>query len=810
MFKSVLKTSLRYLKKHVSYVSLNIVGLVLGILTSIVIFLFIQNELSYDSFYDNADKIYRLETNDSNQGQSDRWAATQSAMFIYIKDRYPEIKEATRLYNWFLPIIVSHNDETRFTENEFFFADSTFFNLFSYKVIEGSLEGALSRPENIVLTEKVAKKFFGSEPALGKKLDTDFSSFIVSAVIEDIPINAHFHFDLLSSMESVKALWPNIDAARNNGMYTYMLIEDKKSVENLVAKMNTDAAAIYGVTDDDIQEGVELRFICQNIRDIHLRGHAEKEIEPNGDISLIYIFLTVGLLVLIVASINYMNLATAQSFNRAKEVGVRKIIGAFRTNIFSQFMGESFLVILTSVIFSVILGLAVLPLINNFIDKDLVMNPFANIQLLLLLIGIVLIVGFLSGSYPAIFLSRFNSLRIVKSGGVGNSGSGAIGLRKVLVVFQFSMSAILIVGALIIYSQLKFIRVRDAGFNREDVICVDLANRDVGSDTDMLSEEISKLNNVVSVGSSFEVPGQRVQVLACGIPSLTNPDVEDATANDNNLVNIRTATVDEGMLRTLGYTMTEGRWFSKEYPSDDPGGFVFNETAIRDFGIEDPIGKTIIFPFADPPIEGTLIGVVKDYNYASVHNVVEPLMMMTGNRFRYLNIKIGPKNQSETISLIRNRWTELKPEVPFDYRFLEDIYDSMYRSEERMGLVISSFTLLAIVISIFGLFGLASYISERRTREIGIRKVYGASIKELIISLNREFVLLVIIANLIAWYPTYFFLNKWLQGFAYKVTFNPLVFVLSLCLTMLLAIGTVSIRTFISARINPAQSLKYE
>ena len=811
MLNSIIRTSLRYLRKHLSYVSLNIVGLVCGILTSIVIFLFVQDELSFDSFYENADNIYRFETRTVNQGEVSRWAATQSAMYIYIRDRYPEIKQASRLYNWFLPIIVEYDENTRFTENEFFFADSTFFDLFSYTVLEGSLEGALSRPENIVLTEKIARKFFGSSAALGEKLETDFSSFIVSAVIEDIPSNAHFHFDLLAPMESVKALWPTIDQARNNGLYTYLLLDGESAADMLVEKLNSDAAAIYGATEDDIPDGVELEFVCQNIRDIHLKGHAEKEIEQNGDMSVVYIFLTVGLLVLIVASINYMNLATAQSFNRAKEVGVRKIVGAFKTSIFSQFMGESFVIVFLSVIFSLILGLIILPLVNDFIDKDLVLNPFANIYLLVYLLSVTLVIGFLSGSYPSLFLSRFNSLRIVKSGGgTGKSGASVLNLRRVLVIFQFAMSVILIIGAFVIFSQLKFINKRDAGFDKKNVICIDLASRDVMTDTEMLEEEISKINNVISAGSSFEVPGQRVQMLACRIPSLTDPSGENVVSEDDSQVNIRTATVSDGMLKTMGYTIAEGRWFSKEFPSDNPGGFVFNETAVRELGIEDPVGKTVIFPFADPPIEGTLIGVVKDYNYASIHNDVEPLMLMTGNQFRYLNVRIGPGNQSETINNIRNKWLELKPEVPFDYRFLEDIYDTMYRSESRMGVIISSFTLLAIIISAFGLFGLASFMSERRTREIGIRKVYGASVNEVLNVLNREFVVLVIVANLIAWFPAYYYLDKWLQGFAYRVLFNPAVFVLSLCFTIALALFTVSFKTFRVARTNPAQSLRHE
>ncbi len=810
MFQNVLKTTIRYLRRNISYVSVNLLGLILGILTSVIIFLFIQDELSYDSFFSEADKIYRLETENITQGEANRWAATQSAMYIYLRDRYPEIKSATRLYNWFLPIIVSYNNEIRFTENEFFFADSTFFDIFDFKLIEGNPEKALSRPENIVLTQSMARKYFGQEAALGKQLQTDFSDFTVAAVIEDIPKNTHFHFDMLASIESVKVLSPNIDEARNNGLYIYFLLENSGSVTSLVEKLNSEAPAIYGGTEDDIPDGVELKFICQNIKDIHLNGHGEKEIEPNGSKSLIYIFITVGLLVLIVAAINYMNMATAQSFNRAKEVGVRKIVGALRRSVFIQFMGESVVIIFLAVIFSVLLGLVLLPFINDFIDKDLVLNPFNNINLLKYLVVVIVIIGFLSGSYPSLFLSGFNSLVIVKSGGgTGNGISSAISFRKILIVFQFTMSVALIVGSQVISSQLEFIWSRDSGFNKRDVICIDLSNREVMVGTDMLEEELCKINNVISAGSAFEVPGQRVQVLACRIPYLENRGSE-VLDDGNNIIGIRTAIADEGMFETMGYSMAAGRWFSKDYPSDNPGGFIMNETAVRDLGIENPVGREIIFPYADPPIEGKLIGVIKDYNYASVHSEVEPLMIMTGDFFRYLNIRIGPDNQHETINNIAMRWKELKPDIPFDYQFLEDIYDNLYRSESRMNTIIKGFTLLAILISVFGLFGLASYMSEKRTREIGIRKVFGASVKSVVALLNKDFILLVVLANIIAWIPASYFLIRWLGSFAYRIKLSPVIFIVTLIITIVISIITVSIRAFKSARINPATSLKHD
>lgn len=810
MILNLIRTSVRYLLKNRSYLFINLLGLVIGIITSLFIFLFVQDELSYDRFHKNHDNIYRVEPIIIEGGEEDCWAATQSAAYIYFRNRYPEIVTSTRLYDWFLPMIMDAGNNLKFSENQFFFADSTFFDIFSFRAVEGDLSTALKAPESIVITETTAKRYFGDQPALGKILKNDTVLYRVSAVIEDVPSNSHFHFDLLAPIAAVNRLFPNFDRARNLGIYSYLLVENDAAAARLEEKLNNDAFEIFGSSREESDGTFDLKFRLMPVSKIHLGGKSEKEIEPNGDKALVYIFSIIGMLVLALAIFNYTNLATAQSFNRAREVGVRKITGAYRWHIFSQFMGESFIIVSLAILFSIIVSLLLLPFFNDFTGKQLTLNPFVNLPLFLYLLSVLLLVGFLAGSYPSLFLARFNPIRIVKSGGGSGTGNNpALGLRRVLVVFQFAISVALIIGSIIVFGQLRFIRNRDTGFDKTNVIFISLPNRDAMQSTDLLTDEIGKLKNVIAAGASFEVPGDRIQVLGVSIPSLNSTADVDDSGNDN--LSIRTSHADEGLFRTMGFRMAEGRWFSDQFPSDRQGNVILNETAVRELGLQSPvIGTRILRRAFNPPREGTVVGVVKDYNYASVHSEVEPLMIAMSEFYRFLCVRIGSDSHESTINEIRNKWDELLPGVPFDYRFLEERYDELYRSESNMGSIMSLFTLLAIIVSALGLFGLASYISEKRTMEVGVRKVFGASVNSVLTLLGREFVILVILANAIAWFPAWFFMKRWLEGFAFRTSIGISVFVVTALLSLILALATISYRTYRAAVINPARALKYE
>lgn len=819
MVKSYFKIAFRNLLKYKGYSFINIFGLTLGLTTSMLLFLYVQDELSFDQMHKEANLIYRLENWQQYDGTENRWAATQGFLIPDVVSRYPEIKSATRIMPAGAPETFSVNNNY-YNEQEVFHVDSTFFDVFTFKVLYGDVNTALDAPEKIVLTKSAAIKYFGQPDPLESIIKRGDTPFRVSAIVEDIPTNSHFKFSMLIPMAELHRRVPQLVNGRGPAVfYSYVKALNEDAAATLQAKLDEDVLEIMNIRDASGEinpiEGLNVREIMMPLIDIHLQGHAEKELGSNGDAQYVYIFSTIALFILIIASFNYMNLATARSTKRAKEVGMRKVLGAGKKQVFWQFLSESFFFTAIAMLLSILAVILLIPPFNDFTGKLIDTNLFKN-QELLFTVGLVyLLVSILSGLYPSLFLSNFKPLKALKSNVLTGKGNGAtVYLRRGLVIMQFGISILLIIGASTVYRQLEFIRNKDLGFNKEQVIVVKLPGRGRLANLPTIKQEFMSNPSVVVAAPSSVIPGERVHIMTVRVPDLVASDAgNENQQEDDGIRGMRIMSGDEDLAKTYGLTIVEGRDLSKEMATDASAGFLLNEAAVREFGFEeDPIGRRFEYIYGLPePKSGRVVGVVKDFNYASLHSEVEPLMIhVFPQHAAYLNVRIKSNDVKGTIDKLHQTWSSLQPSLPFEYFFLDSHYDALYHTEMSMGQIITFFTLLAIVIACMGLFGLASFITEQRTKEIGVRKVLGASIQSLMVSLSKEFVVLVLLANLLACYPAYYLLNGWLEGFVFRVDISPITFVIAALAALIIAFVTISIKTYVAAKNNPVKSLRYE
>lgn len=819
MIKSYFKIAFRNLLKYKGYSFINIFGLTLGLATSMLIFLYVQDELSFDTMHEDAHLIYRLENWSQYDGNENRWAATQGFLIPEVVSRYPEIKSAARVMASGAP--ETFNAENNFyNEKDLFYADSTFFDVFSFKVLFGDVRTALDAPDKIVLTKSTAIKYFGRPDPIESIIKRGNTPFKVSAIIEDIPHNSHFKFDLLIPLSEFQRRFPQFVNGRGpSTFYSYLKTLNAEAAVILQAKLDEDALEIMNIRDANGEinpvEGLSVRQIMMPLTDIHLQGHAEKELGSNGDAQYVYIFSTVALFILIIASFNYMNLATARSTKRAKEVGMRKVLGAGKKQVFWQFLSESFFFTAIAMLLSIVAVVLLIPFFNDFTGKLIPTNLFKNSELLMTLGLVYLLVSTLSGLYPSLFLSSFKPLKALKSNVLAGKGNGAtVYLRRGLVIMQFAISILLIVGASTVYRQLEFIRNKDLGFDKEQVVVVKLPGRGRIANLPTIKQEFMADPSVVVAAPSSVIPGERVHIMTVRVPDLVTADAgNENQQEDNGIRGMRIMSGDEDLAETFGLEIIDGRDLSKEMVTDASEGFLLNEAAIREFGLEEnPVGRRFEYIYGLPePKAGRVIGVVKDFNYASLHSEVEPLMIhVLPQHAAYLNVRIKTENVKQTLNKLEQTWVALQPSVPFEYFFLDSHYDAQYRTEMSLGKVITFFTLLAIVIACMGLFGLASFITEQRTKEIGVRKVLGASIRSIMLALSKEFVLLVLLANVLASYPAYYLLTGWLESFAFRISISPMTFVIAAVGALLIAFVTISFKTYVAARTNPIKSLRYE
>lgn len=814
MLNNIIKTTGRFLYKNKVYSIINVLGLAFGLANSILIFLYINDELSYDKFHDDYKNIYRVQEEYKWHDNEQLWATTEGNMVYQLKKKYSEYANSTRILDIFNPPFLYANG-TSTSEKRMIYADSSFLDVFSFPIIHQQTGQILNSANQIMVSRKIANQLFGKPNVAGKQVEVDDKDYVISAVFEDVPPNSHFHFDVVFSMMKLHQEWDRVDSAGPMVFYTYLKAHNREKGKELLKRMQLNM-------DDYVQEitkkdSTKKRFknlygkvVFVPISDIHLKSHAEKELESNGNFDHIIIYITIGLFILILAAINYTNLATASSVKRAKEIGMRKVMGANTSNLFVQFISESFILVILSLFISLVLVELSFPYFNDFAGKDLNLNLLLTKESLIYLALIIAGLGFVSGLYPSVFMSRYKVNRVLNSKiNAGKNDFVNLILRRILVVSQFAISIFLTITAITVAQQLRFIQNTDIGFKKDQVVVLPISGQSNIKYIPELKNELLQINGVESVSGSSNIPGERFGVYGVRV-------FENGTQNENNTdergnrIGVRMLCADHDFLNAFGLEMVEGRTFSKEFPLDSANAFIINESAISKYDLKNPIGRKMVFSYAlKEPKVGTIIGVVKDFHYASFHTEVDPLMIHIFPRFyKYIIVKVSGNNIEQTLSQLEKTWNKYLPKAPFSFSFLDKTYDNIYASDKRMGNVFYYFTFIALLLAGMGLYGLAAFITEQRSAEISIRKILGASVGRIMLTLSKEFTILILIANLIAWVPAWYFLKNWLNDFAIRIELGIAGFIWAALFSLFIGLLTVSLKTYIAAKANPVDMLK--
>ena len=801
MFKNYFIIAFRNLLSKKFYSIINILGLSIGLTSCILIFFYIYHELSYDTLHTKADRIYRVGLYGKISNQEIATTVTCPPLAFTAVEEFPEVENATRIFHFYGNPTIRYG-ETVIAEEKVYFADSTFFDVFSFKLLEGNPATALTAPNSLVITEDVAQKYFGNEPALGKivLVGDEKIPHEVTGILEKIPSNVHFRFNMLRSMASLE-LSRDGDWF-NNSFITYLLLHEGASPASLKAKLpelvekyvGPEIQRYMGISLETFsQQGNQYGYFLQPLLDIHLYSNLKEELEPNGDITYIYIFAAIAFFIILLACINFMNLATARSANRAKEVGIRKTLGSLRSSLVWQFMTESVLLSLIATILAVVAASILLSPFNNIAGKDISGELFTTPWFLLSLLGLMLIVGMLAGSYPAFYLSSFRPVEVLK--GKLKAGMKSSGIRNMLVVFQFFISITLIICTLLVYKQLEYARKKNLGFEKENVVVIYGLQRLSDGQQTTFKQALLNQSQVVDASISTNIPPGSIS---------TTIVRETATKED---ISLYTYWVDYDYLPTMQIELLEGRNFSRSF-STDTAAVLLNEAAVQAFGLEDPLNEEVVYVGVNQPYK--VIGVIKDFNFESLRKEIRPLALRLTTQGACLAARITSDNVPNTLTLIESIWDQHAPDESFQYAFLDENYDALFRAEQRLGKVFSIFTGLAIIVACLGLLGLAAFMAEQRTKEIGIRKVMGASVTNVILLLSKDFTKLVIIAFVLAIPVAYFIIKKWLEGFAFRTNIDPGVFLLAGISALLIAWFTVSWQSIKAALANPVDSLRNE
>jgi putative ABC transport system permease protein len=799
MIKNYVKVSIRNLLKHKGYAFINILGLAVGIAASVLIYLYIAHEMSYDTFHEKAGRTYRIMADWSNQGDSRiHQLGTPYILAQTIRDKYPQVEAITQISGPLGDVILRYRD-TAFKETDVFCAEPSFFDVFSFPLIEGDPKTSLEAPNMMVMTRSQAQKYFGDEDPLGKTMEVqalgEKQFFQVTGVMADIPENSHFRFDMLISMKTVYPE-PNMGWTWNN--YTTYITLQKGVTQGLMEEKLVEIDRLYF---DGGREHIPWMWTLEPITWIHLHSDLVTGNQPNGSMAYVRLFIIVAVLVLLIAGINFVNLATARSARRAKEVGLRKTVGSQRRQLIQQFLSESVLMSLVALAFAVILIQAALPFYRNLTGKTLGLSYFGNPFVIPGLLGLALTVGILAGLYPAFFLSSFKLTDVLKGSPLANRARGALFLRNGLVVFQFTMSILLIIGASVIFRQLKFIKNQRLGFDKEHVVVVHNADTLAGQ-LDAYMERLRQKSDVLGVTAVRSVPGWGTPNWGIGVEGIER----------SRPMNMNFMTCDEDFAGVLNIKMLEGRFMSRDFPSD-VDAVVINKKAADYFGIPNPVGKKVRIWWARKDF--TIIGIIDNFHFESLHNDVISMGYMLpeaieSTRRPFLLVKVSSQVTSDVLSDLRKTWRSMASGLPFEFSFLDEKIDNLYQNDNRAGSIVTLFSCLAIFVSCLGLFGLAAFVAEQRTKEIGVRRVLGAPLSNIMWLLTGQFIKWVIVANLIAWPVGYWVMNRWLEGFVFRASISVWIFLASGMAALAIAALTVSSQVIRAAMANPAQSLKYE
>ncbi len=803
MFRNYFKTALRMLWKQRSFTFINIVGLAFGLTCFIFILLYVLFELSYDKFNENADRIYRVAVERKYPDRVRLWGQTAFPLAPTLPDEFPEVLAGTRLLgNPRNTILIRYGDATLYN-NRVVFADPNFFDFFTVPVVKGNAKEALTKPNSAVLTRDSARLVFGDEDPMGRTLNINNADYTVTAVTGNVPLNSHFHYDFLLSLITLPNAFNGQQWINAWGAYTYILLREdadaaffEAKLDQIVKKyMAPEVVEEVKVSYEEfVAQGNGYRFFLQALADIHLRSHLDQELEPTSHITYVYLFSVISVFILLIACVNFMNLATARSANRAKEVGVRKTVGSSRGKIVVQFLFES--TFFTGIALGLALGTAVvsLPSIEAVTGIPLSFSVFPAVWAVPAILGSVLVIGFIAGSYPALFMSATSPAAALKR--PLRKGPWVARFRNVLVVFQFTVSIVLIVATLVVSRQIKFMVGMDLGFDKDSVIVIHNANA-LGQQVEAFKRESLRHPGITGVTGSVSFPGTALD------GNVHTPE----GSSDNRAVSLSMIFADYDYVPTMGMELAAGRNFSLEFPTDATA-YILNETAVRLMGLKDAVGSRV----TDHTTMFTVVGVVKDFHFRTLHSEISP-MALSGNAppfANFISVRFRTQDIRGTLEILERTWQTLSGGRPFVTTFLDDDIAAQYASEQRTRTLAGIFSVLAVLIACLGLFGLAAFTAERRTKEIGIRKVVGASVYGLVFLLVQEFVKLVALAFLIAAPLSYWFMSRWLEDFAYHTAIGILPFLLAGMLAMGIAVVTVSTQAGKAALRNPVESLRYE
>ncbi len=781
MFRNYLLIAVRLIKKNKLYSFINVFGLAIGLATCILILLWVKDELSFDRFHKNADQIYKIVCSDLLSDE--KFAVTTPALGPALQQDFPEILRASRYFE--MENLVVKAGEKKSLEDGIAFVDPFFLEMFSFPLIKGNPQTALSEPFSIVLTESQAQKYFGTDDPMGKTLSIAGNyDFKITGLMNDPALNSHLRFDFLVPVEFMRKFGWDLEQWDRFFIDTYVELHPESDV------IGKNRLSQYLQSKIDDSENLQIELFP--LKDIHLRAASIEAIGSKGDIKNVYLFSIISIFVLLIACFNFMNLSSTQSGKRIKEIGMRKVVGASRKDIIKQFYGESILMTLLALFLALLFIELFMPFFNRLSGKELTWNFVGNYGFYLFIAGIVLATGFISGSYPALLLSTFKPVEMFRKKTAYGSNFQSLS-RKILVVAQFSISIVLIIGTAIVYAQMNYMRQKKLGFDPDHVISMTLT-QNLRQKYDVMKEELLHLASISSVTCGSHRPFTHISTI-----DWESPD-------KSKYVRLSFTRVGYDYLETFGLKLVEGRFFSREY-SLDKQNYILNEEAVRQMGFDNPLGREIeVFEK-----KGTVIGVIKDYHFESLHSEIRPLVLIFAEGGQsYLYAKIKSEGLDAVIKDVETIWNGLEQNYPFNYRFFDQDFDSMYRAENRFKDILGYFAIFAVFISCLGLFGLASFMTEQRTKEIGIRKVLGASISKLILMFSSEFVKWVILANLIAWPIAYYAMTRWLEGFAYRTDIKIWIFFLSSFLALVIALATVVFHTTKASLANPAESLKYE
>jgi putative ABC transport system permease protein len=816
MLKNYFKVAFRNLMRNKGYTLITLASLVIGLAACLLSFLFIQDELSYDRYNDKSERIFRITTRMVREGKEINIVGAGAPVAETMMAEFPEVENAVR-FREEGSVKVSVG-ATVFREKKVIYSDPSFFDVFSVPLLKGDRKTVLKAPQTVVLSRTTSEKYFGTADPLGKMLRIDDKQeWQVNGVFADIPRTSHFHFDFIVSLSTLDFNKdPSLASWLSLSLQTYLLLRPGASAADLETKLpllfNThlgpEVKQFFGISLDDFMTKAKMKldYSLQPLTAIHLHSNYNGgEFEPNGDIKYIFIFSAVSLFILLLAIINFINLSTARSISRAKEVGLRKVMGSLRPDLIKQFLTESLILCLLATMIACLLLMVLLPLFNSLTAKELALGALMTPPAIAAALVLTLLVTILAGAYPAFLLSALRPASILHGRPEGSAGNGR--LRRGLVVFQFGVSAVMIIGTIVVFQQMQYIQNKKLGFNKEQVLI--LHNTQWLKDhAETLKQEIQRSPQVVSatLSSFLPVPSS---VARMPIARADNPDPKAAFP-------ISFWRIDEDYIDTLGMKIVAGRNFSRQFAGDSQN-VIINQAAAAYFGFKSPLGEKLVRLNRDPLKPGsfvmipcTVIGVVEDFHYESLREAIAPLVLLRESSRGNLAVRLKTGQVATLLKTLKKRWTSMIPGEPFEYTFLDESFNEIYKSEMRTGRIYAIFAVLAVLVGCLGLFGLASFSAAKRTKEIGVRKVLGATIREVVALLIRDYILLVGLANLIAWPVAYYLMHRWLQNFAYRTSFGFTPFVLSGLLGLAIALLTVGYQAVRAARANPVDSFRYE